>query len=308
MPRFRPDLRNQTQLVAVSYHHQLHPGTFEHALNQIIDRLDVSGLLERYRNDETGAPAYHPAVLLKIVLFAYSRGIVSSRQIEAACRENVVFMALSGDTHPHFTTIARFVSSLGEQVVELFRNVLVVCAQEGLIGRQMFAVDGCRISSNCAKEWSGTRKEFEKKKAKLEEGVKLLVRKHREADVSEGSGVTPAIREKEQKAAERLRQRIERIEAWLAENPEDKKGSRGAPVQSNLVDNESAKMPSGHGVVQGYNGVAVVDAEHQVIVAAEAFGEAAEQRVLEPMIEGTRANFRALGEEDAFAGGARGTG
>ena len=121
-----------------------------------------------------GAPAYDPAILLKIVLFAYSRGITSSREIERACRENVVFMALSADSHPHFTTIAEFISSMEEEIAPLFRNVLMICAQEGLIGRQMFAIDGCKISSNCAKEWSGTRADFEKKKEKLEKSIQLL--------------------------------------------------------------------------------------------------------------------------------------
>jgi transposase len=75
---------------------QLLPGTFEHALSHLIDHeLDLSGLDDRFCNDETGAPAYPTSVLLKLILFAYSRGIVGSRPIEQACRENVVFMALS---------------------------------------------------------------------------------------------------------------------------------------------------------------------------------------------------------------------
>jgi len=66
----------------------------------------------RYRNDETGALAYHPGVLLKVVLLGYARGLTSSRSIERACRENIVFMALSCDSAPHFTTIAGFVAKL----------------------------------------------------------------------------------------------------------------------------------------------------------------------------------------------------
>lgn len=95
---------------------QLLPGTFEHALNHLLDHeLDLSGFDERFCNDETGAPAYPPAVLLKVILFAYSRGIVGSRPIEQACRENVVFIALSGDSAPHFTTIAGFIQRAGRR-------------------------------------------------------------------------------------------------------------------------------------------------------------------------------------------------
>ena len=89
--------------------------------------------------------AYDPAMLLKVVLFAYSRGITSSRKIEKACRENVVFMALSADSQPHFTTIADFISRMHRPVGELFLQILMVCDQLDLIGKDMFAIDGRKI-------------------------------------------------------------------------------------------------------------------------------------------------------------------
>ena len=98
------------RFIAVDLVSQLLPGTFEHALNHLLDHeIDLSSLDARYANDDTGAPAYPPAVLLKLILFAYSRGLVSSRAIERACREHVTFIALSGDSAPHFTTIAGFI-------------------------------------------------------------------------------------------------------------------------------------------------------------------------------------------------------
>ena len=81
----------------------------------------------RYHNDETGAPAYDPAILLKIILYAYSRGITQSREIARLCRENMVFMALSADTPPHFTTIADFIATLEGEIVSVFRDVLLIC-------------------------------------------------------------------------------------------------------------------------------------------------------------------------------------
>jgi transposase len=301
MPRFKPYSYEQTKLIPIDFTRQLQPGTFEYALNHIVDQMDLSVLHHRFRNDDTGAPAYDPAVLLKIVLFAYSRGITSSREIEQACRENVVFMALSADTKPHFTTIAGFVSSMETEITPLFLNVLAVCAEEGLIAGQMFAIDGCKISSNCSKEWSGTRAEFEKKKEKLQRSIRLLLRKHKETDDAEGLG--PQVREKEDKALERLRAKVTKIEKWL-ETHEDKKGSRGNVKQSNITDNDSAKMPSSHGVIQGYNGLAAVDSKHQVIVAAEAFGEGQEKALLKPMLDGIRENFAELGESRDVVGSA----
>jgi len=88
---------------------QLVPGTFANAVHHRVDDLDLSAFDMHYRNDDNGAPAHSPANLLKVVLLAYSQGLISSRRIETACRDNVLFIAISGDAKPHFTTIADFV-------------------------------------------------------------------------------------------------------------------------------------------------------------------------------------------------------
>lgn len=75
-----------------------------------------SALAAKYRNAETGASAHAPRVMLKIVLLACSRGLNTSRRIEAACRQNVLFMALSGDSQPSYTHIAKFVRELAAQI------------------------------------------------------------------------------------------------------------------------------------------------------------------------------------------------
>lgn len=129
------------RFLAVDLQRQLLPGTFEHAMNHLIDsELDLSGFDARFNNDVTGAAAYPPAMLLKVILFAYSMGIVSSRGIERACREHVTFIALSGDSQPHFTTIAGFVSSLGNDIARIFTQILFICDKQGLLGREMFAI------------------------------------------------------------------------------------------------------------------------------------------------------------------------
>jgi len=82
-------------LIAVSFEDQIIPGTFEHALDYLIDNdVELSIFEKRYSNDETGAPAYDPAILLKIVLYAYSRGVVSSRKIETLYQNHIIFIAL----------------------------------------------------------------------------------------------------------------------------------------------------------------------------------------------------------------------
>lgn len=145
------------RFLAVDLERQLIPGTFVHALNRLIDNeLDLSEFDARHSNDSSGAPAWPPAVLLKVVLYAYSLGIVSSRGIERACREQVTFIALTGDRVPHFTTLAAFVSGLAGEVAPLFARILYLCNRQGLIGREMFAIDGVKLPSNASKHKSGT--------------------------------------------------------------------------------------------------------------------------------------------------------
>ncbi|WP_163341205.1 transposase [Desulfopila sp. IMCC35008] len=157
MAKYKPYSYAQGMFIPVVFKEQIQKGTFEYTMNCLVDNeLDLSIFDARFNNDETDAPAYDPRILLKIILLAYSRGITSSRSIAECCEKNVLFMALSANSRPHFTTIASFISSMDKEVVALFLQVLLVCDQQNLIGREMFAIDGCKLPSNASKEWSGT--------------------------------------------------------------------------------------------------------------------------------------------------------
>lgn len=274
------------RLLVVDLSQQLLPGTFEHALNYLLDHeIDLSGLDARFCNDEVGAPAYPPAMLLKLILFAYSRGIVSSRGIERACMEHVTFMALAGNEVPHFTTVASFIRSLRDEIAPLFAQVLYLCDQQGLIGREHFAIDGVKLPSNASKARSGTRAEFVAQAAKLEREVQKMLRRHRDNDVHE---VEPDLMAKERHRIVDLKQQAGELRTWLKANPTERAGSKGAIRKSNRTDNESAKMATSKGVIQGYTGVAAVDGKHQIIVEAQAHGTGSEQALLLPVIHAMR--------------------
>jgi transposase len=272
-PRFLP----------VDLARQLLPGTFEHAAHHLLTReLDLSVFDVRFRNDETGAPAYPPAMLLAVVLCAYAHGVVSSRGIERLCREHVTFIALSGDTAPHFTTIAHFVSTLGADIARVFAAVVAICDRQGLIGREMFAIDGVKLPSNASKRRSGTRADFERQAAKLEAAAAQMLARHRAADALP---VEPDLAAKEAQRVARLERDAAELRAWLATNPEDRRGPKGTVRQSNRTDGASAKMATGKGVIQGYTGVAAVDSAHQIVVDAQAHGTGAEQELLVPVVD-----------------------
>ena len=298
MPRYKHYNYEQGQLLPVQFSRQILSDSFEYALNYIVDNvMDMKIFDGRVKNDENGAPAYDPRILLKVVLYAYSRGILSSRDIEQVCQENVMFMALSANTKPHFTTIADFISTMKDGIEPLFLDVLMYCDKLGLIGKDMFAIDGCKISSNASKEWSGTKEDFAKKKRKYEAAVSFLLNKHEGEDKK--NEMSAEVRKKEEKAKESMGAKIRKIQEWL-DTHEDKMGKQGKVKKSHLIDNESAKMVSSHGVVQGYNGVTVVDAKHQVIVKAEAYGDGSEQETLKPMVEGVDQIFKQMGHDHIY--------
>ena len=295
MAKYKPYSYAQGQLIPVMFSKQIQPGTFEFTLNHLIDHeLDISCFDQRFKNNETGAPAFDPRILLKIILFAYSRGITSSRKIAACCEENIIFMALSAHSRPHFTTISDFISSMDKEAIAIFREVLLLCDEIGLIGKTMFAIDGCKLPSNAAKEWSGTKADFQKKAGKMEKAIESMVKRHHASDQSQTEA---AIVARDEQYVDTLRKRLAKIRNWL-DNNDDKPGKTGKPRKSNITDNDSAKMKTSKGVIQGYDGVTAVDGKHQVIVHAEAFGQGQEHDLLEPMINGARGNFQAIGKEE----------
>jgi len=295
MAKYKDYDYNQMKMVAVSLEEQLIPGTLEYAIHHVIEeRLDLGFFGNRYSNDDTGRKAISPRVLLKVVLFGYSRGLISSRSLERACCENITFMALACGQQPDHSTIAGFVSSIDMEIEQLFTKVLLICEEEGLLGGTHFSLDGLKLSSNASKEWSGTFSDLKKKQEALERKVKEAIREHRESDKKEKGG---SDRKRREKRIKRLKQKADRIEKFLSEN-EPKIGAGGKEIQSNVTDNESAKLTSSHGVLQGYNANAIVDEKHQVIVHPSVFGEGQDGTHMEPMLEGAKERLEEVGWEE----------
>ena len=289
MGRYKDYNYDQMKMIPVSYERQILPGSFEYSLSYLIDNeLDLSAFDRHYRNDDNGRPAYDPRLLLKVVILAYSKGITSSRQIERLCRENITFMALSADLQPDHSTVADFVSRSPQAIADLFGQIVLMCDQLGLIGKDMFAIDGCKLPSNASKSWSGTHAELKKKRHKIDRAVRRMLERHREQDTAEQH---PDMYDREREQIRKLRAVSRKIKRFLDSEPE-RTGVSGRVVKSNITDNESAKMKTGHGVIQGYTGVAAVDSLHQVVVHAEAFGQGQEHGLIKPVLEGIRETFK----------------
>jgi len=294
MAKFKPCNEDQLVMLPISLQDQLVPDTLEHTISQLVEKhIDLSVFDARYNNDETGATAIHPKILLKVILLAYARGMISSRQIERACQENIIFIALSYGYAPDHSTIASFISSMQSEIQSLFSNVLLVCEELGLLDGTHFSLDGVKLSANVSKEWSGTIDELKHKRDKLQEKLQRVIAQHAQADKQ-----PEVVVERQKKRERRFQLQVERLNEFLKDR-EPKRGSNGKEIQSNVIDNESVKMPSSRGVIQGYNAQALVDSKHQVILAAEAFASQDHEN-LAPMLKDAKKNLAAIGKEETY--------
>ena len=285
MPRYKPQERHSL-LLPVVLSEQIIPGSFAFALDYLVDHeLDLSAMDAKFKNDEVGASAYDPRVMLKLVLLAYSQGMISSRAIECACARNIQFIAISGDSQPSHAHVAKFVSHLGDQIKPLFAQVLMTCDAQGLIGREMFAIDGVKLPSNASKERSGSFEELRHRAERLEKAADKIVDLHQAQD---NATQEQPLEAKRQARIEALRKEAQRTREFLASNS-PRLNRKGQELKTNITDSDSAKMATSKGVIQGYAAQAAVDNAHQIIVAADVIGSGSEQAMLLPLIKQTGA-------------------
>ena len=150
----------------------------------------------------------------------------------------MVFIALACGQQPDHSTIATFVSSMKDEILPLFRDVLLVCQEMDLLGGTFFALDGLKLPSNASKEWSGTIAELRKKKAKIESKVAQLLEEQIQADRGQGDLPGPkASGTNRPQQVEKLQKKADLLDKWLAEN-RPKLGAVGREKQSNITDND----------------------------------------------------------------------
>ncbi len=313
MPRFKPYDYRQGLMVTLTPEAQFLPGSLEAALHYLIEeRIPEDWFEDLYANDELGRPAYSPKLLLKILLLGYARGLIGSRRLERACRENLTFMAISCGLRPDHSTLADFVEKLQGRMELIFSEVLLVCHEEGLLGGTHLSLDGLKLPANASREWSGTFAELRGKADKLSRKFHEKLAEHRRQDrldkkrperIEQPAEVRAKEKAARVRALERLRQKAERIEAFLQE-AEPKEGARGREVQSNVTDNDSAKMQTSHGCVQGYNAQALVDDQHQIIVHGQPSGRGQDHQQVAPVLAGAAEllELAGLSEELPLAG------
>jgi transposase len=256
------------------------------------DHLDLAPLMATYENESGGSPAFHPRLLLKVLLYGYCIGVASSRRLEKATYEDVATRWLATDQHPHFTTLARFRRRNLPLLDDLFHQVVELCKDAGLVKLGRVALDGTKVKASASKHKSKSYRKVLEEKDQLDRHIRDWFDEAERVDAEEdrlyGKDKNPLLHPLPPDWKERLK-KLKQAKKAIEEREEEKGGS--APpttAQYNFTDPDSRILPdSGNkgAFVQGYNAQLAVDAKSQVIVAMAIMQEAPDQRHLVPMVE-----------------------
>lgn len=283
------------------------------------EELDLSRIMETYR-EERGYPPYHPAMMVALLLYAYSRGGYSSRKIAQACEERVDFMAVTAMNRPDHRTIARFRRRHLDALGNLFVQVLKLCRAAGLVKLGHVALDGTKIQANASKHKAMSYERMKKREAELQAEVETWLKAAEAADAAEdkafgadkrGDEMPDWIADKQARLA-KLREAKAHLEAEAKakaaaeqaarENKDDKPPRGHAPTapsaepepkaQRNFTDPESRILKTKDGYIQGYNAQAAVDAEAQIVVAHALSNNGSDQVQFAPLLDAIKANLK----------------
>lgn len=251
-------------------------------VSEVVDSLNLSGFEDRYRGG--GAPAYAPSVLLKVLLFAYSEGLRSSRRIEQALRTDVRYMYLAGMQRPDYRTIARFRCAHEPALRALFVDVVRLCQTMGLVLMRHVSVDGTKIQANVSGRQTYGRERLDKTITAVNEWITRIMEEARATDEAEdaqyGDQRGDALPQ-ELKDAVRRKEKLEAAKRTIVEI-----GHKAIPA----TDTDARVMHTTSGSRAAFNAQATVDEANQVIVAAEVTNACCDNLQLRPMIEAAKQN------------------
>jgi transposase len=263
----------------------------------VLSHLDLSAIHQAYRC-ERGRPPFHPQAMVGLLLYGACRGIYSSRTLAQACRDHLAFMYLTGRLQPDFHTIAQFRRRFRPVLHDLFRQVLELCRQAGLVRLGHVSLDGTKVRANASKHQAMSYGRMGEKERALEEEIRRWFEEAERQDAEEDEAYGPEddgyrlpeeLREA-QKRLETIRAARARLEAEAraraaAEGTDPAQATPPDRAQSNFTDADSRIMPTPEGFQQCYNAQVAVDAESQVIVAQDVSRAPPDVEQLRPMLE-----------------------
>lgn len=313
---FHPYEPDQALLLPPSLRDWLPDDHPAHFISDTVDELDLSAFLRKYeqREDGRGQLAYHPGLMLKVLIYAYSIGLFSSRRIAAAIEEQVALRYLTAGNFPSHRTIARFRLEHLADFQILFIEVVRIAQASGMVKLGTLAVDGTKLKANASKHKAMSYARMKAEEEKLREEIKKITDLARRTDEAEDAEFGPAFRGDE--LPEELRRRKDRLATIRAakkrleesQAEEDEKSGRGTgdrgpklkrengvpadTAQSNFTDPESRIMKTSTGAFeQCFNAQIAVDSAEQIIVAVDVTACAADSGELLKMEAAAEANL-----------------
>ena len=223
MHTFKDYTMNQLQL-PLSFEDFIPENHLVRVVNTIVDNLELSKLYDRYKKG--GCPAYHPRMMLKVMIYSYTQKLYSSRQIAKALRENVNFMWIAGGNKPDFRTINRFRLQMQDVIEDIFYDIVKVLIERGFIKMQNYFLDGTKIEANANKYTFVWNKSVKRYDEKLDEKIKNHLREIDRIVAEENSIYLEQdleeVGEESRISAEQVAAVVEKIDKKLEENPKDK--------------------------------------------------------------------------------------
>ena len=222
---FKPYLQNQPMLLPPNLDEMIPPGHIVRVVNNITDVINIQPLIKQYKGG--GTSAYHPVMMLKVIVYAYTQRIFSSRQIAKALRENIYFMWLSGMNRPDHRTINRFRGEIMKAVIEeVFYQVVEQLLDLGYIDYEKYFVDGTKVEANANRYTYVWRKNTERYKAGLKKKIIELLDEIKDIEAAEeatyGENDLEEMGEGKEINAEELKEVAERINEKLNQDPKNR--------------------------------------------------------------------------------------
>lgn len=295
---FRPYDQHTLLLMPPSLHDWVADDGLAAFLNDAVDVLDLSPLLAAH-DEPRGKPPYHPALMLKVLLYGYATGVRSSRKLEARCAADVNFMFLAGQARPDHKTISEFRRRHLAVFSALFVEVLQLCQAAGLVKLGWVALDGTKLRANASKHKAMSYGRLAKAEAELEAEVKAILDEAEAIDAAEdeafgdarGDELPPELARRESRLA-KIREAKAALEAAARERTSDPDAVPEPTAQRNFTDPESRIMRSKNdGFVQGWNAQAAVDEAHQIVVACDLNAEPTDTHALPDLVDQVERNI-----------------
>lgn len=247
--RFRNDALDQELLLPPSLHDWLPEGHLARFIADLVNGLDLGAIYESYAGDGRGLAAYQPAMMVRLLLYGYCLGVVSSRRMERATYEDVAFRYLSADAHPDHDTIANFRKRHLEGLAGLFVQALRLCEKAGLVKLGHVAIDGTKIKANASKHKAMSYERMEESEQRLRREIEVLLQRAEEVDASEdaqyGKGKRGDELPEELARRESRLRKIGQAKAALEQEAKEKAERRLAEAEAKLAARREQEARTG---------------------------------------------------------------